>query len=193
MSNFSFQNINIADLIQKAKNFKIHTCCILTGGIIMSLLGIFSMFHPGRAILSLAVFIGFGFVIAGISHIFALFAYKNGSVDHPCWFMTQGVFEIVLGFILLANIGVTALSIPVMVAFWVLIDGIMRMTTSFQLKKANIGNWWHLLLYGLISMFFALILLTRPFAGIIAVTFLLGVTLLAWGITAIFEAINIYD
>jgi uncharacterized membrane protein HdeD (DUF308 family) len=151
------------------------------------------MFHPGRAVLSLAVFIGLGFVISGIGHIFALHVHKNDSADHPGWFMAQGVFEIILGFILLSNLGVTALSIPLMVAFWAMFDGVMRTTASFQLKKANIGKWWVLLLYGIISILFSLLLLSRPLAGVIAVTFLLGITLLAWGITAILEAFSFYD
>ena len=192
MSKFDFQSI-IADLKQKTKNMKSHKWGLIISGVIMSLLGFYSMFHPGKAILSLAVFIGVGFVISGISHICANYIHKNDSADHPGWFIAQGVFEILLGFIMLANIGVTAISIPFMVAFWAIFDGVMRTTASFQLKKAGIDKWQLLLLYGIISILFALLLLTRPLAGIIAVTFLMGLTLLAWGITAIFEALNLYD
>ena len=71
MSGFSFQNIKIADYIEKVKNLKMNKCCLMIAGIIMSLLGIYSMFHPGRAILSLAAGIGFGFIISGVSHVFA--------------------------------------------------------------------------------------------------------------------------
>jgi len=151
------------------------------------------MFHPGRAILSLAVFIGLGFLISGIGHIFALRVHESDSVAHPAWFMAQGVFEIILGFILLSNLGVTAISIPLIVAFWAMFDGVTRTTASFQLKKAGIDKWWLLLVYGILSMLFALILLSRPFAGILAVTFMLGATLLVWGITAVLEALNLYD
>jgi len=192
MTKFDFKN-TIEDLKQKAQVLKRHKWCLIIAGIVISLLGLYSMFHPAKAILSLAVFIGLGFIISGISHIFALCSHNNDSVDHPGWFMAQGVFEIILGVILLSNLGVTVISIPLMVAFWAMFDGVMRTTASFQLKKAGIDKWWILLLYGIISILFALILLSRPFAGFIAVTFLLGITLLAWGITAIFEALFLYD
>ena len=193
MSKFDFKNVNFEDLKEKAKNLEKHKWCLIGAGIVMSLLGFYSMFHPGRAILSLAMFIGFGFVISGIGHIFALHVHKSDSADHPGWFMAQGVFEIILGFILLSNLGVTALSIPLIVAFWAMFDGVMRTTASFQLKKANIEKWWVLLIYGVISILFSLILISKPLAGIFAVTFLLGLTLLAWGITAICEAFSLYD
>jgi uncharacterized membrane protein HdeD (DUF308 family) len=189
----NLKNINIAELKQKAKSMKRHKWCIMVAGTIMSLLGIFSLFHPTRAILSLALFIGLGFIICGISHICAKYVHKNESVDHPNWFMAQGVFEVLLGFILLANLGVTALSIPIMVAFWAILDGVMRTTASFQFRKGGIEKWWVLLLTGVISILFALLLLAHPLRGVIAATFLMGLTILAWGVTAIFEALELYD
>ena len=193
MTKFDFKNINIDDLKQKAKDLKRHKWCLITAGIVISLLGLYSMFHTGKAIISLAVFIGLGFIISGVSHILALYSHKSDTLDHPGWFMAQGVFEIILGFIMLSNLGVTAISIPLMVAFWAMFDGVMRTTASFQLKKAGIENWWRLLLFGIISILFALILLSHPFAGFIAATFLLGITFFVWGITVIFETFHFYD
>ena len=193
MTKFDFKNININNFKQKAKDLKRHKWCLITAGIVISLLGLYSMFHTGKAIISLAVFIGLGFIISGVSHILALHAYKDDTHDHPGWFKAQGVFEIILGFIMLSNLGVTAISIPLMVAFWAMFDGVMRTTASFQLKKAGVENWRFLLFYGIISILFALILLSRPFASLIAITFLLGITLFVWGVTAIHEALYFYD
>ena len=189
----NIKNINIEDIKQKAKNLKRHKWCIMVAGVIMCLLGFFSMFHSARSILSLAVFISFGFIICGISHIFAKYVHVNDSADHPNWFMAQGVYEIVLGFILLANLGVTALSIPLMVAFWAILDGVMRTTASFQLRRGGIEKWWVLLLAGIVSFFFALLLLAHPMRGFFSITFLMGLTILAWGVTAIFEALELYN
>jgi len=191
--NINLKNINIEDLKQKAKDLEKHKWCLIIAGVIMSLVGIFSLFRSDKAVLSLAVCIGIGFIISGISHIFAEYAHKNDSVNHPSWFRPQGVFEVLLGFILIANIGVTALSIPIMVVFWAIFDGVMRTTASYEWKKNGLEKWWHLLSMGLVSVFFALLLLAHPFAGFISAPFFMGVTILAWGITAVFEALNLYD
>jgi uncharacterized membrane protein HdeD (DUF308 family) len=191
--NINLKNINIEDLKQKAKDLEKHKWCLIVAGVIMSLVGICSLFRTDKAVLSLAACIGIGFIISGICHIFAEYAHKKDSVDHPSWFRPQGVFEIIVGFILIANIGVTALSVPVMVVFWALFDGVMRINASYQLKKGGMEKWWLLLTTGLISVFFALLLLAHPFSGFISAPFLMGVTILAWGITAIYEALHLYD
>jgi len=193
IKNINLKNINIEELKQKAKEMKRHKWYLIVAGVIMCLIGFFSLFYSEKKVFSLAVCLGVGFIITGICHLLADYDHNNDSVDHPSWFKPQGVFEIIVGFILIANIGVTAFSIPVMVVFWALFDGVMRGTASYQWKKGGIVNWCILLSAGLISVFFALLLLAHPFAGFISTPFLMGITLLAWGSTAIFEAIHLYD
>jgi len=183
------KNIDVNNLKQNLKDIKNHQWYLIAVGIMMVLLGIFSMFHSDKTILSIVMFLGFGFVICGIAHIFAFRLYANDSADHPNWFMPQGVFEIILGFIFVANLGITALSIPLMVAFWAIFDGVMRTTASCQLKKAGVVKWRVLLITGIISLFFALLLLSRPVGG----AFLIGAALFAWGLTAICEARHLYN
>lgn len=192
MDKFDLQGVDIAELKQRVKNLEKHRWCLIIAGILMALLGIYAMFHPGAAILSLAMFIGFGFAVSGINHVIAYFVLKRDAADHPGWFMAQGIFEIILALILLSNLGVTALSIPLMVAFWAMFDGIMRTTASFKLKALGVDKWWVLLISGIISIIFALLLISRPFAGVFAITFLLGLTLVIWGVTAVFEAYHLY-
>ena len=187
------KNIDIQNVKQNAKNIKNHKWCLIACGIVMVLIGLYSMFHSDKTILSLAMVFGFGFVVSGIAHIFSWHLYKNSPVDHPGWFLSEGVYEIILGFIFIANLGVTELSIPLMIAFWAIFDGVIRTTTSYQWKKAGIDNWRHLLTGGIVSLFFALILLLRPWATVIAATFMIGIALLAWGATVMFEAYKLYN
>jgi uncharacterized membrane protein HdeD (DUF308 family) len=187
------KNIDVQDLKQKSKDIKNYKWCLIISGIIMILLGICSVFRSEESILSLDMCLGFGFVITGIAHIFTFYLYKNDPADHPKWFLPQGVFEIILGFIFIANLGVTRLSIPLMVAFWALFDGVMRTTASYQWKKAGMGKWSFLLSAGIVSVLFALLLLARPWASVISSTFLIGIALFAWGITAILESFKLYD
>jgi uncharacterized membrane protein HdeD (DUF308 family) len=158
----------------------------------MLLLGIYSMFSSDKS-LSFVMFLGFGFVISGIAHIFANNLHKSDSADHPDWFMAQGVFEIIFGFILIANLGVTSLSMPLMVAFWAIFDGVMRTTASFRFKKAGMSKWRVLFSNGIISLFFAFLLLSRPYATVFGANFLIGLAIFVWGITVIYEALRLYD
>lgn len=205
MKKFDFKNINIEGMKQKvknidiqslkqnAKNIKNHKWCLIACGIIMILLGLLSMIQSDKTILSLVILFGFGFIVSGIAHIFSYHLYKNDPDDHPRWFLSQGVYEIILGIIFIANLGVTSLSIPLMIAFWAIFDGVTRTTASFHWKKAGLDKWRILLSAGIVSIFFALLLLARPWATVFAATFMIGITLLAWGITAILEAYKLYN
>ncbi|MCL1875531.1 MAG: DUF308 domain-containing protein [Synergistaceae bacterium] len=205
MSKFDLKKINIDGIKQKVKDIDIqsvkqnvksiknHKWCLIVCGIVMILLGLFSMFHSDETILSLVMLFGFGFVVSGIAHVFSWYLYMNSPVDHPRWFLAQGVYEIILGFIFIANLGVTYLSIPLMIAFWAIFDGVVRTTASYQWKKDGIEKWCILLASGIISIIFALLLLARPGATVFAATFMIGITLLAWGVTAAFEAYKLYN
>jgi len=193
MEKLNLKNINFQTLKQKSKDIKNHKWCLIIAGIVLIIIGFYSLFHTDKTILSLVMFIGSGFVVAGIAHLFTYHLYKNDSAGHPLWFLYQGVFEIVLGFIIISNLGVTALSIPLMVAFWALFDGVIRITSAYRLKKAGIGNSHILLLTGIISLLFAALLLARPWATVVAATITIGLALIAWGITVVAEALNLYD
>lgn len=185
------KKFDVETIKKTLKGMKRHKWFLVASGILAIILGIYAMFHPATAILSLAVYVGVGFLLMGISHV-AFYFFMRQEGNKPTWFLVLGILELIVAFVMLANLGVTALSIPIMVAFWALFDGVTRCTAAFDLKELGEENWWILLVAGIVSILFALILIARPLAGIFAVTFLLGFTLISWGVGALFEAFHLY-
>lgn len=161
-----------------------------TGGILI-LLGIISFFHPLASLMSLALFIGIGFVVAGINHLVPYFTMR-GSAYRPSWLLPQGIIDILLGVLLLTRIGMTTLMIPLMLGFWVMFMGVLRLYSSFQLKRAGLQNWWLLLVSGIVLIVCSLVVLSSPIVGALFVTWLIGGMFICAGAAAIAEGKLIY-
>ena len=89
----------------------------LVAGIIMLLLGVFIWFNPFGTMLALAFYLGIGFVLAGGFYIMSSIDIKSG------WYLLVGVLDLIVGLILMANLGVTAASLPIILALWCLTGG----------------------------------------------------------------------
>ena len=108
----------------------------LFAGIIMVILGFYVWFNPVASLLGLALYIGIAFIVVGAGYFLASFSYQSG------WYLLVGLLDILVGVILVANLGVTAATLPMIFALWCLAVGVIQLVTSFQLRK--IGAPWGL-------------------------------------------------
>ena len=161
-----------------------------TGGILI-VLGLWAMTYPVEALMSLALFLGVGFVLAGVNHLVPCFSLR-GDPMYPRWMLVQGVLDLMIGVVMLARLGVTAFIIPIMVACWFSLTGIVRIATSFRLKSLGFGRWWAMLLNGLLLVVCASLMLASPFVGGISVALLMGSAFVVSGLLIVWEARGIF-
>lgn len=161
-----------------------------TGGILI-LLGLISFFHPAASLMSLAFFIGIGFVVSGINNLVPYFTLR-GTPFRPPWLLPQGILDLLLGVIMLAKIGVTTLMIPIMLGFWVMFMAVLRMIDSFRLRRAGFRKWWLIFVGGIALLLCSLMVLSSPALGALFVTWLIGAMFICAGVMAIAEGKLIY-
>lgn len=154
---------------------------VLVVGIIMILAGGYVWMHPANALLALAFYLGLIFIATGVGYLLALFSGWSG------WLFAQGLLDIFVGTIFLINIGVTAISIPIMFAFWALFVGVLRVMAAFQLKRADAPHWAWALVSGILGIVFAFIILTHPIVGALGVTIVIGTYMILYGLLAVIE------
>ena len=140
---------------------------LLIKGIIMILLAVLIFMSPGDALLTYVLWIGIGFSITGIVRIVQGFQAK-GHVDGWGSISMLGVFDIILGFILIGHPGMTLAVLPFLIGFWGAIYGFSLIVSSFS-EKENKGMK---LLAGILTAIFALIIMFNPL--------LMGMTLVIW-------------
>ena len=104
---------------------------VLIRGIIMVILAVLIFNSPVDALLAYVLYIGIGFIIAGIIRIVEGFSAK-GAVDNWGWIVFGGVIDLFLGYILIAHPDVTLSVLPFIFGFWAAFYGLYLIIDAFS-------------------------------------------------------------
>lgn len=96
----------------------------------------------------------------------------------------EGLVGIVVGLLTLFWPLLTALILLYLVVTWALITGMLELAVAIWMHRAT-GNAWMLLLGGIASLLFAFLLAVLPGVGLLALTWLIGIYALIFGILLI--------
>jgi len=77
--------------------------------------------------------------------------------------------------------GITALGLLILIAAWAIVTGIMELMAAVRLRKI-INNEWLLVLAGIASVVFGVLLLFQPAAGALVLIWWIGAWALLFGI-----------
>lgn len=160
------------------------TCCVgiwhLIAGILMLILGVYVWFNPLASLIALALYIGIGLIVIGAGYIGSSVNTDSG------WFMFVGILDILIGLILVANIGVTVATLPIIFALWCLAVGTAQLVSSYHYGKADLPWGWSFTL-GILGLVFGFLILKYPALGAVTISTLLGLYIVLYGIVEIME------
>lgn len=126
------------------KNTKIW---LVISGILLLVLGILCIANPEATLLATAWFIGCFILFSGISRLVFTFRTER-FIPNSGTRMLSALLQILLGILFLCNNIFVAISIPIVFAMWVLVEGVMIFILSFDFKKVGFSSWWALTLLG---------------------------------------------
>lgn len=137
--------------------------------------GIYVLFNPMTALVASALAAGIIFILMGFGYLF------DFRQCHSYMCLAIGILDIIVGVILLANLGITAVSMPIIFGLWCLFVGITQFVAALELKEegSSFGNW--LLAAGLVGIIFGLLIFFYPGFGAMTITFLMGSYLILYG------------
>ncbi|WP_242917214.1 HdeD family acid-resistance protein [Pontibacter liquoris] len=148
-------------------------------GVVLILLGILAFLFPISIIIGLAVYIGVFLVFMGVLLIVAAFANKDKS--QWGWILAIGLFDVVLGAVLMFYPLLTAIAFAILTGFWAIFTGMLQIVAFFSVRKLHSGTWILMLLTGLLTILLGMYLIGSPFSGAVALTYLLGLEALLVG------------
>jgi uncharacterized membrane protein HdeD (DUF308 family) len=153
------------------------------------LLGILALSRPGITLAALLVLFG---VYAMADGIFAVVAAIRGirEGEQWGWMMFEGIVGIIAGAIALFAPQIGALALVWLVAGWALATGILEIAAAVRLRKVMKGEWM-LLLAGVLSILFALVIASRPGLGILALVFWIGAYAIIYGVMTMVLAFEV--
>ena len=149
-------------------------------GALMVLVGVFLWFYPFVSVLALALYLGAAMIIIGAGYITSSLESDNG------WWTFVGVLDILVGIILVTNMGITAATLPVIFGIWCMAVGAAQLVTSYKFGRHNLPWGWSMAL-GVLGVVFGFITLEHPLVGTIAISTLMGLYLVAYGLFEIGE------
>ena len=151
---------------------------VLVLGIVLAVVGIICMFVPFQTGKALSVILGIFLIIGGV--IRTMFAFIGLTWGSTFLRFLYGVLMIVVGVWLVSNPDAGVRALTIWLAVYFLVDGIVAVVYSFELRPIGGGGWF--LLDGIMAIVLAFMIWVQwPFSGDSAIGILLGIKLLLDG------------
>ncbi|ERJ57734.1 hypothetical protein M472_03040 [Sphingobacterium paucimobilis HER1398] len=159
-------------------------------GILLILLGFYTISTPLASFFALTLIFSWSFIVSGLLEI--IFSIQNkDEIEGWGWYLTGGILYTLLGILLLSNPGASAVSLTFIVGFYVMFRSIQLMSFSFDLKSYGSKNWGWITVWAVLGLVFSFILLWNPaFAGLSLVIWT-GMAIIAIGFSACFLAFQL--
>jgi uncharacterized membrane protein HdeD (DUF308 family) len=170
----SITTLTVADLL--ARNWWL----LALRGLAGVLFGILAFIWPGITLVVLVYLFGAFAVVNGILSL-VLAWYAPSGYPRFGALILGGILSIAAGLIAFFLPGITALGLLIMIAAWAIVIGIIEIVAAVQLRKV-ITNEWLLVLAGIASVAFGVVLLLYPRAGALVLVWWLGAYALVFGI-----------
>lgn len=149
-------------------------------GTLAILFGLVALFWPGITITVLVLFFAAFLVLGGI--LLEIAAFRDRLNDTHGWLLLlEGAVGIIVGVLAFIWPDITLLILLYLIAAWAIITGIFEIIAAFQLRRA-IENEWLLAIAGMASFFFGVLLVIWPFAGALAIMWIIGIYAIFFGI-----------
>lgn len=156
---------------------------MLIVGIISILFGIWVFKNPVESYIGLSIYFCLMFILIGVSEIINAFSGKrHGSWG---WGFSMGIIDLIIGFILLANLGWAATILPYAVAFILMFKSIDFIGQATQMQALKIPNWGWLLTGGILTLIFSFLIIFHPIFGMFNIVVWTGLAFIFGGISAI--------
>ena len=147
-------------------------------GLAAILFGVLAFVWPGMTLAVLVLLFGAYALVDGVLTLVAAF---RGGVQHRIVMVVEGVVSVLAGLAAFVWPGLTALVLLYIIAFWAIVTGVLEIVAAIRVRRA-ISNEFGLVIGGIVSVVFGVVLLIAPGAGALAVIFLIGVYAVVFGI-----------
>jgi len=156
---------------------------VLIRGIAAIIFGCLAFYSPLAT--GFAIIILFG-IYALVDGIFAIVAAIRAAEAHERWwpFVLEGIVGLVIAAITYFEPRVIGFALYFTIAVWAFLTGIFEIVAAIRLRKVISSEFW-LILGGILSILFAVLLVVFPLAGVLTLIWLIGIYAIIFGIVLI--------
>jgi uncharacterized membrane protein HdeD (DUF308 family) len=152
---------------------------VVLRGIFAILFGVIAWTQPA---VTLGALVLLWAIYAFADGVLAFWAAFSGATGRPAWVLIlEGLVGIGAGTVAVLFPGITAVFLLYLIAAWALFTGVLEIVAAIRLRKEIEGEFW-LILAGLASVVFSLVLFARPGVGALAVVWIIGTYAIMFGV-----------
>jgi uncharacterized membrane protein HdeD (DUF308 family) len=152
-------------------------------GVAALIFGALTLANPAITLVTLLLLYGAYTFADGILTIVVAVANRREE-SHWIALILSGLLSVVAGLVTLFAPGITAIVLLYVIAAWAAVTGVAEIVTAIRLRKQLTGEWL-LVLAGVLSILFAVVLIARPGTGALAVVVWIGAYAVVIGIVLI--------
>jgi uncharacterized membrane protein HdeD (DUF308 family) len=152
---------------------------VVLRGAVSIVFGILAFIWPGITLSVLVLFFGAYVLIDGVFSLIT--AFGDQARGRRAWPIISGIAGILVGIATFIWPGLTALVLIYLIGIWAIIIGVVAIVTGIALRRQLTGEWL-LILAGVISVVFGIVMLFDPRAGALTVIYVIAAYAVVFGI-----------
>jgi len=166
-----------------------NTIANLHAGDAAIIFGILALAWPGLAGFALVILFG---AYAFVDGVFAIISAIRAAETHERWvaLALEGIVGLVIAAIVFFAPGAAAFGLYITIAIWAVVTGIFEIVAAIELRKV-MPNDWLLLLAGICSIVFGILMVAFPLAGALALLWLIGAYAIVFGVILLAFALRL--
>ena len=173
------ETLKTGDVATVVHTFRLNWWLLALRGLVAVLFGVLAFMWPGGTLITLVWLFGAFALVNGILSL--VLATKTKGYPKVGSLILGGLLGILAGLLAFVMPGITALGLLILIAAWAIVTGIMELVAAVRLRKI-INNEWLLVLAGIASVVFGILLLFQPAAGALVLIWWIGAWALLSGI-----------
>jgi uncharacterized membrane protein HdeD (DUF308 family) len=158
-------------------------------GVLGIIFGILALIFPGPTILSLVLLFSAYMLVDGIFGIISAVRAIRRKEDRWGLLIFEGLLDIATGVVAFLWPGLTVVAFVWLIAAWAIVSGGLMTAAGFRLNIEH-GRWW-LVLGGLLSIAYGVLLIITPLIGAVVFTWWLGAYALVFGVALVIFSLKL--
>ncbi len=134
--------------------------------------GVIAFAYPGLTVAMLVLFFGAWVLVDGVFRVVGAIGHRASDKEWG-FDLIIGIVGIIIGFLTFHAPQITALALIIYIAAWALMIGATEIALAIKLRREIKGEWF-LILMGLVSIVFAVMLLWNPAVGAAALIWIMA-------------------
>jgi uncharacterized membrane protein HdeD (DUF308 family) len=152
-------------------------------GVLGIIFGLIALIFPGATILSLVIFFSAYMLVDGVFGIISAVRAIRRKEDRWGLLIFEGLLNIAVGIAAFLWPGLTVVAFVWLIAAWAIVSGGLMTAAGYRLNMEH-GRWW-MVLGGLLSLAYGVLLIITPLIGAIVLTWWLGAYALVFGVALV--------